>query len=328
MKMKISVVIPTFNRRHLLAEAINSALDQASSELEVEVVIVDDGSDDGTVAWLETTFAGEHRIRVLVNERGKGPAGARNTGILAARHPFIALLDSDDVFLSEHLASAADVFARYPQVGVVFGRARYEQDRAEVTYMGPNFERKLRCASIAVEDEDAVVFDRSYFGHLLEYGCYFNLSSVVMTADAARQLMNESLRIAEDFEFWVRLSREQIFACLKAPQIRYHLHSANISFEADKDPAGNTPSMLHAYRLMLGYPDLARSDREQIRKHMAQEYFDWAYRCSRKGRLAEALRLHLASASFGLRWKNVAACVKLPWVGLRYRADRVGGTRQ
>lgn len=274
MKMKISVVIPTFNRRHLLAEAINSALDQASSELEVEVVIVDDGSDDGTVAWLEIAFAGEHRIRVLVNERGKGPAGARNTGILAARHPFIALLDSDDVFLSEHLASAADVFARYPQVGVVFGRARYEQDRAEVTYMGPNFERKLRCASIAVEDEDAVVFDRSYFGHLLEYGCYFNLSSVVMTADAARQLMNESLRIAEDFEFWVRLSREQ------------------------------------------------------IRKHMAQEYFDWAYRCSRKGRLAEALRLHLASASFGLRWKNVAACVKLPWVGLRYRADRVGGTGQ
>ncbi|SDW92904.1 glycosyltransferase family 2 protein [Nitrosomonas europaea] len=297
--MKISVVIPTFNRCHLLAEAINSALDQASSELEVEAVIVDDESDDGTAAWLETAFAGEHRVRVLVNGRGKRPAGARNTGILAARHP---------------------------KVGVIFSRARYEQDETEVPYMDPNFECKLCYASIATEDKDAVVFDRSYFGHLLKYSCYFNLSAVVMTADAARQLMSESLHIAEDFKFWVRLSHEQIFACLKVPQIRYRSHSANIPFKADKDPAGNTPSMLHTYRLMLGYPGLARSNREQLRKHMAKEYFDWAYRCSRKGRLAEALRLRLAL--FDLLWKNVVACVKLPWIGLRYRADRVGSTEQ
>ena len=90
------------------------------------------------------------------------------------------------------------------------------------------------------------MFSAGFFTHLLEHGCYFNLSTVVLRAAAARALMREELRIAEDYEFWVRLSRTHRFACLDRPQIRYTLHDDNISFESDGLAAQHAPSQLAA----------------------------------------------------------------------------------
>ncbi|NMG47404.1 glycosyltransferase [Azoarcus communis] len=313
--MKISVVIPTYNRRHQIGGAIDSALSQVCETLEVEVIVVDDGSSDGTVAWLDTAYAGQP-VRILSNARGKGPAGARNTGILAVQGELVALLDSDDQFLPGHLAAAARLFRKHPDVGLVFGRAQYEQDGVVVDYMGPNFDRKLALAPRTDEDEETIIFTPAYSSHLLEYGCYFNLSSVVMRAEFARSLMTESLRIAEDFEFWVRLSRQTTFACLKNAQIRYQLHGDNISFEAAASAADHAPYLIKAYETMLGYSGLSRTDQDTIHRHLAQTLFDWAYRCRLHGRLGEAMALHVRSARLGLRRRNLMAVVKLAVQGL------------
>ena len=146
-----------------------------------------------------------------------------------------------------------------------------------------------------------------------------------MTIDAARRLMTESLRIAEDFEFWVRLSREFRFASLKAPQILYRLHASNISFDSAGDPAGNAPMLIHAYSLMLGYPGLQPWDRRRLRSHVASAYFDWAYRCRISGRFREAVSFHLRSASFGLVAANVLALAKLPLAALIGASSKTGG---
>lgn len=313
--MHFSVVIPTYNRHDQTVAAVRSALAQRSASLQVDVVVVDDGSTDGSMQRLAGHFAGEP-VRVLANTRRKGPAGARNTGILAAGGEVIALLDSDDLFLEGHLADCERVLAAGTGVDVVFGRARYEREGREVDYMGPNFDRKLALAS-PIEArttpplEGVHVFGLDFFDHLLALGCFFNLSTVALRREAARELMREELRVAEDYEFWVRLSRHHVFACLDRPQIRYTLHGDNISFEAAGSAVDNAPSLLAAYAIMRSYPSLAPRQRQLIDRHISGTLFDWAYRCRLHHQLAEAARLHLRSARFGLRASNGFALLKL-----------------
>jgi GT2 family glycosyltransferase len=306
--MQFSVVIPTFNRRHTLGRAIDSALAQASDAL--EVIVVDDGSSDGTAAWLGEAYA-TRPVRLLANTGLKGPAGGRNTGMRAARGEFIALLDSDDAFMPGHLAAALAAFQRFPELGLVFGRARYERNGQAEDYMGPNFTRKLGLAPKRFEDEQLAVFDAEFFTHLLEYGCWFNLSSVVLRRAGVAEGMNEQLRISEDYEFWVRLSRRMVFGCLKSEQIVYTLHDENISFEAAGSAADHAPRLLLALDIMGRYPGLSGLQRSLIDRQAAGVLFDWAYRCRLQHRWGEAARLHLRSARRGLRRANGVALLKL-----------------
>jgi len=323
--MFFSVVIPTYNRRQQIGEAIDSALAQQDAQVQVEVIVVDDRSTDDTITWLRTTYVNEP-VHVLTNDRSKGPAGGRNCGMLAARGDAIAFLDSDDAFLPGHLAACAQLLDARSEVGVVFGPARYEQGGQEVDYMGPNFALKLAQAPVSVQMPEATIFTRDYFAHLLQFGCYFNLSSVVLRVESGvRPLMTEALRIAEDFEFWVRLARTRTYACLKQPQIRYQLHDDNISFEATATSADHAPMLLKAYGLMADYPNMGPRELAIVHGHMAQVLFDWAYRCRQRGEYTEALRQHMRSMRHGARLKNLMALAKLPLfalMSLRSRSAR------
>ena len=138
----------------------------------------------------------------------------------------------------------------------------------------------------------------------------------MLRAGAARELMNEALRIAEDYEFWVRLARTHRFASLEAPQIRYMLHDDNISFEADASVEQHAPKQLDAYGFMLAYPGLTATQRRTIEQQMASVLFDWGYRCCQRGMWGQALRLHWRSLRLGMAARNLAAIAKLPVAAL------------
>jgi glycosyltransferase involved in cell wall biosynthesis len=99
----ISVIIPTYNRSERIRCAIQSVLDQTYSDL--ELIVVDDGSNDDTVQIIQEYARNDLRIRLLVHSERKGAQAARNTGILAARGEWIAFLDSDDKWLRDSLNS-------------------------------------------------------------------------------------------------------------------------------------------------------------------------------------------------------------------------------
>jgi glycosyltransferase involved in cell wall biosynthesis len=113
----VSVVVPAFNRERFLAAAVQSALDQTYTRL--EVIVVDDGSTDGTPEVARTLALADPRVRVVRRTNG-GPASARNTGLEAARGEYVSFLDSDDVYLPGKLASHVKFFEQNPGVDLVF----------------------------------------------------------------------------------------------------------------------------------------------------------------------------------------------------------------
>ena len=111
----LSVIIPTWNRAHVVCEAVESALGQRDAG--VEVVVVDDGSTDNTAALLARRFGS--RIKLLRRRRRGGTASARNLGVRAATGEFIAFLDSDDLWLPGKLDAELAVFERLPEAEAV-----------------------------------------------------------------------------------------------------------------------------------------------------------------------------------------------------------------
>jgi glycosyltransferase involved in cell wall biosynthesis len=94
----VSVIIPSFNRKQDVVLAVDSVLSQTYPH--VEVIVVDDASSDGTYEWLRKHYP---QVKLIRNETGKGGAVARNQGAEAASGEYVAFLDSDDLWLPEHL---------------------------------------------------------------------------------------------------------------------------------------------------------------------------------------------------------------------------------
>lgn len=95
---KISVIIPTYNRKHLLAKTIESIIHQSFKS--IEIIIVDDHSTDGTYEWLEKNY--RNKVKLCKNDN-RGPGAARNTGLLIAKGDYIQFFDSDDLLSIDKL---------------------------------------------------------------------------------------------------------------------------------------------------------------------------------------------------------------------------------
>lgn len=101
MTPTVSVIIPAYNAEAYIGEALASA--SAQTLREIEVIVVDDVSTDGTAATVEAAIANDPRIRLLRQPANAGPSAARNQAIDAARGTWIALLDADDSYLPDRL---------------------------------------------------------------------------------------------------------------------------------------------------------------------------------------------------------------------------------
>ena len=111
--MKFSVVIPLYNKEHYIEKTIRSVLDQTCTDY--EVIVVDDGSKDNSLA-LARRFESD-RVRVIPQEN-QGVSAARNTGILNANGEFICFLDADDEWRPDYLATIDSLTERYPESAI------------------------------------------------------------------------------------------------------------------------------------------------------------------------------------------------------------------
>jgi glycosyltransferase involved in cell wall biosynthesis len=207
----VSVVIPTRNRRRLLGQALRSALDQVGVEL--EVVVVDDGSTDGTADAVESL--GDGRVRLVRHQRPLGVAAARNAGAAVARGAWVALLDDDDLWapdkLRRQLEAASAAGAGWAYAGVV-----------EVDAEG-----RLLGGGPPPSPEGLLAGLRRR--NLMPAGS----SNVVVRSEAFSESggFDPRLRHLADWDLWLRLARLGSPACVPAPLVAYRLHGGQATLD-------------------------------------------------------------------------------------------------
>lgn len=186
----VSAIIPTYNRRELVVHAVGTVLAQTFPV--EEIIVVDDGSTDGTEAALHAAFG--DRI-VYVRQANAGVSAARNRGMALARGRYLALLDSDDEWLPEKTARQVEWLQAHPDFGMVLcDVARTDADRRPVDRL----ERRR------LTPEDGWVLKWALLEPALApVSAMFRREVYARTGG-----FDESLRTAEDLDFHLRVARD------------------------------------------------------------------------------------------------------------------------
>ncbi|MBI4341883.1 MAG: glycosyltransferase family 2 protein [Candidatus Omnitrophica bacterium] len=205
MNPAVSVILPTHNRAELLMEAVESVRTQTFASW--ELLIVDDGSADGTAEAVRAACAADPRIR-SIRQANQGVAAARNAGIAASRGELIAFLDDDDRWLPRKLeaqtafmqahAALGFSYTRYQFVGGLSGRVRIDPPRLLTT-----------------------------FEELLSVNC-INTSTVMVRRDALDTVggFKAVYQLNEDYHLWLRIAQQFPIGALGDPLAVYTHRSA------------------------------------------------------------------------------------------------------
>ena len=197
----LSVVIPTWNRAHVVCEAVESALNQRPGE--VEVIVVDDASIDKTVDVVKTKFG--RRVHVLPLAGQRGPGAARNAGALLACGEYIAFLDSDDVWLPGKFDAELRVFAEFPDANAVVSDSQnfYEGEPDGSSRFAQNGLLTATEGRVRFVDEIDWLWTTSMN---TAHTCGITVRRQVL-AQLGRRLFADDLRCCEDWDFQLRLYR-------------------------------------------------------------------------------------------------------------------------
>jgi glycosyltransferase involved in cell wall biosynthesis len=209
----VSVIVPAYNASAYIEEALGSVLAQDYPSL--EVIVVDDGSQDGTPG-LARRFG--ERVRV-VEQNNAGPAAARNCAVKLARGDLLAFIDADDVWLPGKLKAQVDYLRAHPETGLVYGRYLRWTANPDGTFGAPPTLPEASTCNIALRPS-GWVYPELLLGSLVW------IVSVLMPKSLWESLggMDESLRCGEDYDFFLRASRVCRFSELDRVVAYYRIH--------------------------------------------------------------------------------------------------------
>ncbi len=229
---KVSVIIPTYNRAEFLRRAIRSVLNQTYQDF--EIVVVDDASTDKSRDVV--SGISDERIRYICHEVNKGCPAARNTGVTNSRGEYIAFLDDDDEWLPDKLKMQVDLLDGSPSTtGGVY------------------------TASLVIDRPTGMILDGAkpekkgnLFDELFLQNCIRSPSTVLIRRRCFEKVgrFDTSLGFVDDWDMWIRVSKEFRLEYIKMPLVKYYYHDGQSSAD-------------------LGY--VARSWEALLKKH--KEYF-------------------------------------------------------
>jgi glycosyltransferase involved in cell wall biosynthesis len=205
----VSVLLPVYNSARFLGPALDSILDQTFADF--ELIALDGGSSDGSVALLQAAAARDARVLVLV-EPGLALIESLNLGLSRARAPLIARMDADDIARPDRLAKQYAFLQRHPDIVAVSGAVDIidEAGRYAETFVFPTL--------------PAAVAEELPFRPVVVH------PAVMMRADAVRPLGYRPIaRYAEDYDLWLRLVEVGPIANLPDVLLSYRMHAGNAS---------------------------------------------------------------------------------------------------
>ena len=208
---QVTVVIPAFNAERYIGEALASV--QGQTLTDVEVLLIDDGSTDGTIREAER-FIGSLDL-TIIRQVNAGPSAARNVGIRRARGRHCAFLDADDIMLPELLAAQSALLETDPDLGLVLTDV--------MTFNESGTIHRARWG--ASDPSDGTVLDRLLLDN------FVTTSAVMAPTRCLREagLFSEDRRVAEDYELWLRIAVRWKIGFIDRPLVRYRYSAGSLS---------------------------------------------------------------------------------------------------
>ncbi|TVP44817.1 MAG: glycosyltransferase [Gemmatimonadales bacterium] len=229
----VNVLMSVYNGEAHLPEALDTLLSQTFRAF--EMVVVDDGSTDGSLRILQEHAERDDRIRLLCNESNRGLSASLNRGLLLCRAPIVARADADDIYAPNYLETQLRLLRDRPELGVVSSAF----DKVDVD---GNFLNSFRPPT-----EDAQIRAELLFSNCLTHSTTVFRAGLVRAAGG----YDETFWTAQDYELWSRLRDSARFANSDVPLVRYRRHDGATTRR--RGQAGERLSLTVTQRLLTKY---------------------------------------------------------------------------
>lgn len=209
----ISVVIPAYNAERTILETINSVQRQTFQDF--ELIVINDGSTDGTLTALNTV--NDSRLNVFSYKNG-GLSVARNRGISRAVGEFIAFLDADDLWTSDKLELQLKALQQHPKAGLAYSWTYFMDEQKQTVHL-----------------DRPLYFEGNVHADLLVWNFLAHGSNPLIRRDAINSVgeFNPAVSGAADWDYWLRIAEKWEFAVVCKPQIFYRLSSTSMSSKVE-----------------------------------------------------------------------------------------------
>lgn len=280
VEAQVSIIIPVFNREKLVVRAVRSCLDQTYKNL--EVVCIDDGSTDASFGRLLELSRSDPRVRVFRNEKRKGAAGARNTGLLRSTGEYVGFLDSDDIFKPFHVE---EVMSALIGTNADWAFANFERSLADGKVTDTSvIGRDSPYITSSFSDLGGNKFISTAEGHAVNFVKFMQApglhTSIVKRAVIEGLSFDERVEIFEDWKFRFDAIRNGVrFVYLDIVTHRYYSHADNTTNTAGKVDLVKRERMAEGYDTLLSAVDksaLHKDVRVAFRKKSASMLF-WEF---------------------------------------------------
>jgi glycosyltransferase involved in cell wall biosynthesis len=228
--MKVSVILPTYNRAHLVIETIDSILKQTFPDF--ELIVVDDYSQDDTEKVIKAY--NDERIRYFRHDSGRLVAVNRNYAMAQARGEYIAFCDDDDLWLPDKLERQLREFDINNSLSMVCANGIYFNDTGDL----------------------GIIFKDRFWDNSLTFESILKINPVITSSvivkkdvidDVGGMNIDPLFYVREDIEFWLRISRKYKILYLDLPLVKYRKQTSHLHLEG-------VPSVKHSkemHRLFL-----------------------------------------------------------------------------
>lgn len=231
MEKLVSIIMPTYNRVNLIGRAIESVLKQSYSNW--ELFIVDDYGNDTTEEFIKQKYRDNTNIMYLKNKGDKGPAGARNYALTKARGSYLAFLDSDDEWLSEHLCIGIKMLEESNKK-VFFGNWLCDNgDSSLEQYVKEDslFYKNVIKKNGNKLNDNVYFFKRNFIEYMtINMAYFYHINTLIFSSDLINEVgfFDKDLKASEDLDFTARMIEKQGFIFDLNPHFIYHIGTDNI----------------------------------------------------------------------------------------------------
>lgn len=232
---KISIIIPIFNKAELVSSAIQSILNQSYND--VEILIVDDGSNDDTALIVEQ-YAQQHPQKIkFFKKTRKGVGSARNYGLKAASGEYICFLDADDILLEYSLEARFNLLSSFPKFKVVFSDYNFQTNsNLQQAILSQKGFKEFFSPCVESINGNNFFFNKNFFYYALRFSPLPLHAGTIMLHKSITDeigLFREDVSSSEDTDYWIRILKDREIAYIDSPLFCYNNCYSDLSNQGE-----------------------------------------------------------------------------------------------